>query len=401
MLGSALYYPYIDIEDGGWLRSAVLFWDDIQTIVPTTIEKPYTHRDTKICEQEGYLRPLRVDLHPDLLQTLGKQIISLMEEPGWLADLFDSAPRRRNASIEPLRKSSELGHSVRNKFVSAGARPEKLSPEIREVLLRRGLARVHGAKFPPELRRMLRESDMSPINVNKIWGDLQPLLGAEPEGDWLLVNSQFADMYMAVLAGMLAQKNEISPLTNEQASLGLNLRQVIDQANAEGSHRTRGAVVSVVMKGLRVDPDVPIQKLLAFRRSRSDQLAELSATFDDLTSKIEKSGSKRELKDKASRVYKNNILPGLKNLKDELSDESIKSVWQSFFQAATVSVGAQAALTALAASTSTILGVGAFLAVATVGVNTIFAKRKARRASPYTYLLDVERKFSMPRYSKA
>lgn len=54
MLGTALYYPHIDIDDGGWLRSAVLFWDQVQTIVPTSIKKPYTNSDTEICQQEGY-----------------------------------------------------------------------------------------------------------------------------------------------------------------------------------------------------------------------------------------------------------------------------------------------------------------------------------------------------------
>ena len=122
--------------------------------------------------------------------------------------------------------------------------------------------------------------------------------------------------------------------------------------------------------------------------------------FDDLTSKIVKSEEKRELKEKAARVYENNIRPGLQKLKDELSDESIKSLWQGFAQGATVSVGAGSALaTFTVAPGSIVLGAGAFLAVATVAINTLFARRKARRASPYSYLLDIERRFSMPRHT--
>jgi hypothetical protein len=41
MLGKALYYPHIDIRDPKWLRSAVLFWDEIQSIVPPSISEPY------------------------------------------------------------------------------------------------------------------------------------------------------------------------------------------------------------------------------------------------------------------------------------------------------------------------------------------------------------------------
>ena len=49
MLGSALYYPHIDIHDPMWLRSAILFWDEIQTIVPSAIANPYESEDTRIC----------------------------------------------------------------------------------------------------------------------------------------------------------------------------------------------------------------------------------------------------------------------------------------------------------------------------------------------------------------
>lgn len=30
----ALYYPTIDIEDSEWMKTAILFWDEINTIVP-------------------------------------------------------------------------------------------------------------------------------------------------------------------------------------------------------------------------------------------------------------------------------------------------------------------------------------------------------------------------------
>src|SRR5271166_6464933 len=56
--GTNGWISYIDIHDHNWLKSAVLFWDEIQTIAPTSIRTPYTEADTIVCEQEGYLRPL-------------------------------------------------------------------------------------------------------------------------------------------------------------------------------------------------------------------------------------------------------------------------------------------------------------------------------------------------------
>ena len=48
MLGTALYYPHIDIDDPTWLRSAILFWDSLQTIVPRSVGNPYRNKDTEL-----------------------------------------------------------------------------------------------------------------------------------------------------------------------------------------------------------------------------------------------------------------------------------------------------------------------------------------------------------------
>ena len=39
MFDSALYYPTKDIHNEAWLKSAALFWDRIETIVPESEEE--------------------------------------------------------------------------------------------------------------------------------------------------------------------------------------------------------------------------------------------------------------------------------------------------------------------------------------------------------------------------
>lgn len=34
----ALYYPTIDITNEQWLKTAILYWDEISTIVPSSID---------------------------------------------------------------------------------------------------------------------------------------------------------------------------------------------------------------------------------------------------------------------------------------------------------------------------------------------------------------------------
>jgi hypothetical protein len=394
MLGSALYYPFVDVRDRRWLRSAILFWDRIQTIVPPSISEPYHNPDTRTCEQEGYLQPLRCDLHQDVLETLGKRIINLSERPYWLSTLYSHHPQN-DPSFRALQQSDHLANDVAEDFHWAGIYPEKMAPELRNHLIEIGLGHVHrdNTKFRNFLMNHPRLSRLPP---DKLSHELKRLLGLRPEydGEWFIVDSRFAGAYMAALAAMLATERKLSPLTTEESYQGLNLRCFIDDVAAAEPSDARGALLTLVMEGLRIDPNTPIAKLLNFRRARANQLAELSALFDDFKSKIEKS-EEGELAERAKRIFQNNIRPGLEKLKKELADQSIQSAWKGFYQAATFSAGGGVLLTAVVPS-ATVVTLGAFLTVTNVAVNSIFARRKVRTTSPYTYLLDIEKKFSAP-----
>jgi len=52
----ALYYPYIDIDDGGLIKMAALYWDKLQTIVPQDMERPYENCHTLEAERQGFLK---------------------------------------------------------------------------------------------------------------------------------------------------------------------------------------------------------------------------------------------------------------------------------------------------------------------------------------------------------
>jgi len=60
MPNQALYYPSIEIKDEQWLKTSLLYWDELRTIVPESIENPYTTNSTQFLFNEGILRPIRV-----------------------------------------------------------------------------------------------------------------------------------------------------------------------------------------------------------------------------------------------------------------------------------------------------------------------------------------------------
>jgi hypothetical protein len=399
MLGTALYYPYIDIRDGGWLRSAVLFWDELQTIVPTSIENPYNEADTKICEQEGYLQPLRCDLHQGLLEELGTRVFKLLENPEWAYSMLYGG--KSDPSEGALIHGDKVAQGIKRRVEEiVGIHPDKMPPALRTLFLQSGgLEAIAAEKLPPQLRSRLKE--LSDVYSDGHSDELRHLMKTRPyhdEGDWIFVNNRFADVYMSALAALLAKKVEVSPLTNEEPSSGVNLRCLIEDVSASGPSAATGALVSVVIKHLRVDPETPIHKLLAFRRRREDQLAELSGVFDDLKAKIEKSSSPKELEDGAKRLFAQKIRPGLRKLKKELELQTIQSVWEGVQRAMTISAPAGGMLaTVTGFSGSLLLGAGAFITMADVGVKTYLTRARTRMSSPYTYLFDIERKFSLPR----
>lgn len=395
MLGSALYYPHIDIDDGQWLRSAVLFWDEIKTIAPTAVRLPYKNKDTEILWKEGFIEPLRCDLNSETLDILGRRVVSLIDR-GWLNEEVSSDDPNAGA----LMHAEKFGHEIRHVFNRAHLHPEKLSPELRSIAFQAGLANIHGRKMSPYLRDFMHELEYASMHPGKMSPHLLHLMArvdhfSDHDGDWLLVDSRFAAAYMSALAALLAKEADLAALTNEDRAMGVNLHALLDDVKPTAGREKSGALVSFVMEAIKVDPSTKIEKLLKFRHQRETQLAELTAQFEDLTAKMGNSETDRQLEEAARSAYTGKIRPKLEALKQELSDNSIQSVWEGVQRAVTVSVPAGGALAYFTGLTgATLLAAGAAIATTDVAVKTHLARKKARRASPFTYLLDVERKFS-------
>lgn len=407
MLGSALYFPHIDIDDPAWLRSAILFWDEIQTIAPSSIKNPYRNDETRICEAEGYLKPLRCDLHPSVIDDLGRKIMRL-------ADHNDPFLRAMGDSNHPagvaVEASKEFGWELNDALNMVGIRPGKMSPEIRELVMRLGLTRLSRGKLPPEVSNIFREFEMARMHPEKMPHVLRHAMELDryyhdEDGDWILVDGRFADAYMAAIASQLAQQLELSPLTSSEPTHGLSFRFMFDDVVERSNQNATGALVSIAMRGLRVDAAVSINRLIDFRRDRKDQYLEMAQQFRDLSDEISQSGNGEDgeaLFAKAQKTYDTKIEPQLRALKRELETNSIQTAWEGAFRALTVSVPSAGALGYFTGLTGgALLGAGALLTVADVGVRSYLAGRKSRGSNPFSYLHDVTANFGLPAFQEA
>jgi hypothetical protein len=185
----------------------------------------------------------------------------------------------------------------------------------------------------------------------------------------------------------------ISPLTNEEPSAGVNMRCLIDDEVANEPSDAKVTLVSFVMKGLCVGPKMPIVKLLKFRKSRADQLKQLSGLFDELKKQIDSSSSRKEQEDAAKKLFENTIEPELQSLQKELDKNEIPTTWKGFIRSVHFMASAAGLASMVGLSGPAALGAGAFITMADIG-RSVFNLSRVKR-SPYTYLLNAKRKFSL------
>ena len=150
-----------------WLKTSLLYWDELRTIVPESIDDPYKSNSTQALADAGLLRPVRV--HSD------------MEE---IEDLTDSVLTYLSTN-EGARVVAMNGHR------GSVIHEEKLPYKFEQF------ADIHPEKLPykvrNELRHLFRDSNR--------------------DGSWLTVDSGFADFYMTLLATKLSERTGASLVT--------------------------------------------------------------------------------------------------------------------------------------------------------------------------------------------
>ncbi|WP_291074864.1 DUF6236 family protein [Hyphomonas sp.] len=394
MLGTALYHPTIDIRDSAWLKSAVLFWDHIQTIVPSEIAQPYRNTDAHVCATEGFLSPLHCDQHPEFAEELGTKILRLSKPRGSIRYAMQQVGRDyRNPSIDAvssLARKLQSALTTRDQFgdyntvsqptdVMERISTTKLSPDVHNLLNELSLARMHPQKLPSFLRS-------------------QPRTYSDQDGEWLLVDKSFANSYMTALAAKLASKLSLTPLTSKTLSHGLSSQFLFEDDVDTTHNRASGALIDVAFRSLKVDPTTPISRLLKFRRRRETQFQELSIEFQNFRNIISEVESDEPIEKRAQQIYQTNIDPKMKALKKEASLNSIETVWDGAIRALTVSAPAGGALAVFSQlGTPVALGAGAAIAAIDLGVKSYLSGKKLKVSNPYSYLHDLENTYGLPR----
>lgn len=354
----ALYYPWIDIRDETWLKNAMLYWEKIQTIVPSSIEEPYNTNTAQEFYDEGILEPFYVKSNMKDIDELTGDVLNYLESPEGTQVLF----------------SKEI--SGTNQI-----HVDKLPQEINELIS------IHPDKLPYRIRDKLETSD-----------------------EWIRVDSRFADFYMTLLATRLSEQIGTGLLTDKIANNNLSTAARLDakfsiKENQRNRNRmvhdfnlphtlAQGTLADLIIERIQIAPDTPVNKILEFRSDYASELGRFRLKIDELTHEISNNQQLDALQQQVEDIYLNEIIPEISSLKEGLKDIKIKYTIENFLKASFLSTS-PLALLGISIPYALFAGIGVSLTASGILYNR--EKASKLRNNPYSYLLTAERQLAAKR----
>lgn len=234
MSQSILYYPTIDIQDSEWLRNAMLYWDEICSIVPFE-EYPDFSPELRYLQERNLYRAI----YP---QELFHSIH---------ANEFLNTIARRMPYID---RPNFYKKNIRNYRTTQIHKEKIFSPSLSEL--------IHYNKIPDNLSKILAKS-----------GHVR-LLG----NGWMEMDERFANLYMRTLAEYAAKydKNDMVIGTDK-------LSKINDIYRGTGARPNREVISLALNRCLPIPTlDVGFEEILDFKDKRRDELLELRKKIRDL-----------------------------------------------------------------------------------------------------------------------
>jgi hypothetical protein len=338
--GVSLYYPYIHIQDEGWLKSSLLYWDRVRRIVPDGFE-PKDWGDCYAAAEAGVL--VRASPTPYLFETAQRfrsKIPALLAEinrRGESLEVQDPAPAERNRDI-----------------------------------------RIHTEKMEYTLRRFLIEEQIATVR-----------------GEWMVSHPDVTDWYMTCLTTVMSEKIGSPIVTDRKRNndVGEYLTHANPTPGEENIEQGRA------MLRLRIPfPDadrvakVPIRKILRLREKYADQRRNLRDAVEELMKEIptisDANDLRDHLRDKEARL--NSAIQEQRRAADRFYNKTLPSFLQISAPTGLLALGINAGMPPFIL---TVIGAGAVALLARGWWAKFKDDEAAIKAKPYQYLLTLEDRF--------
>src|ERR1051325_9308911 len=256
---TALYYPAVEISNNQWASTAVLYWEELRTIVPRDVETPYKSTTSRTLFDAGVLKRLVVKSDDAEVLAIVHDASGYLNSPEDASVIFDRHPYQFDLD--------ELPDAVRQWIqINSEALPE-----------------THPA------RSVLRNSE----SATKI-AELRSHLDFQ-RAAWLTPSSRLSIFYMTLLAARLAERHGFGLLTSSSGVDRLALRSRTGVNGLTSSHGkgpssrlfAEGTLAELILKTVSVAPDTSLKRLLTFRHKHADELARFRSAIGKLVSSVD------------------------------------------------------------------------------------------------------------------
>ena len=352
----ALFYPTIDIRNEDWLKNAVLFWDEINTIVPSLVVNPYQENTTAYLSDEGILKPLSVNPDSDFIEELTSDTLNYLNTTEGFQLL-----------------AHEQGS---NSVIHRDKLPRDVS----------WLFDIHPEKLPYEIQYQLRRT-------------------MTDEG-WFRVDTNFAMFYMTLLANKICEQKSIALLTDNSLTSNLSdLVRLDNQIAIKGRdfdfhrhmrhkkyiHLAQGHLTNLIIQGIKVSRASTLEDVVNFKKRHRDELGLFRTNIAKLTKDLPKKLPFDAFKQQIEDIYNDEFLPSYNNFKKSLNGSGIKWTADNFMKVSFFSTSATAIpMTLLGLSLPQALLAGAGVSIISSLISYNVDKKEKLRNNPYSYLLAVD-----------
>lgn len=357
-MDTALLYPMISLkkENVRQIKSAILYWDTIKTIIPKSISNPYVSNDEKVLVDSGILEPHFVD--------------SYSQEVLTASCLFYERIKTKEF-LQLLHKTSSTGvrNGSHNKF-TIKLRDEGVSKSP-----------LYLDKFYLSILKDLRDIG---IEIEKKDGMVE-------------LPTPLAVAYLTILSNTIAEKNKYDCLTWDYAAEDLLVASRCGVNDTEQMYRWRddnyqtnryiqGLTAILSIEAVNISPDVSVNKLIKYKSRYKDELKRYRSNLKRIVH-VSDEISLEEMYHTAKSIYQDEIAPSLSDIKKSLTGLRIKWFADGALKLIMLSVGSVSLMPALGTPMPIALLAGLGVSLVTNRIQYHYEREQMIKSVPYSYLI--------------
>jgi hypothetical protein len=247
--GHALYYPHINLTNKNWVKHALLFWDNISRIVPSSVEPADNDDIISIKHRTGFIN----DYHPDNYDTsntfnqFSEQLRAIIESDGFFHDRFFGREGHRR---HYMRDYNERRGFYTDMLKSTGTY-------------------IHVSKLDDRMKDFLFDIGIA-------------IPGENYYENWIKIDNEIGLLYMTYFAKTISNKKSLPIVTDVEQSFSATIQfesQINSDYKSQFEYRLGNLLIDTIVP--RNINDVPLDKIIEIRENYG---AERAAFFDEIAS---------------------------------------------------------------------------------------------------------------------